>query len=597
MLNVPSEVKALFQRDIVHKNFRAHFPNGETTDINNEDIVAESVVFVESLCSQQYFKFGLAEASSIEFTAVNVPNVRGAVMQCAIEIDVTSLGTTWINNHPVDGSLAFLDPQTVLTDGAYYYRIPYGEFVVDKCPRNHGAMFQRQITAYTPQTDTIQEPGGKILDTMLPYDSQFRPSVKSLVHGSIQSRPALLALDGYTALAQRYVDIALASDISATARYEIYEKDPLQITTRVEIAYRDKQAYLSGSDKNKLYGIELGTMAEAMTPVYAAIRQLDEYGYVAGGTKPSDQILFNSAYACPFMSFLSTKSSTETGEKYQLTKDIPCFYPYRDGEMQTRILMPVELTAYLCDANWNHTDTLWSFDLSTDVASVNVNTYTDSTLTPGITLSYSPTQNEKQRLYITAKQQYMKVSTYAYTNAVSIPDLLQGYLEIMGEFLAPDRTGGQKLLVLSSSSPTSISASDWSEFWWDETPIARIGEIDVSWTDGKEQQTETLVIGYGGGSLYDMTGNAVFNNAPMIAGQVAQILSASFIPRIPAITFTPVDLEMRGLPYLEAGDPIKLTAEDGSIVKSYILRQEISGIQDLRATVTSTNGELMEVEA
>ena len=113
MLNIPSEVKALFSADRIHKNFHAHFPNGETTDLNNEDIVAESVLFIESLCSQQYFKFGLAEASSIEFIAVNVPNVRGAVMQCAIEIDVSGLGTTWIQNHPVDSSLAFLDPQTV----------------------------------------------------------------------------------------------------------------------------------------------------------------------------------------------------------------------------------------------------------------------------------------------------------------------------------------------------------------------------------------------------------------------------------------------------------------------------------------------------
>ena len=297
------------------------------------------------------------------------------------------------------------------------------------------------------------------------------------------------------------------------------------------------------------------------------------------------------------MDFKSTKSSTLTTGRFDLTKDIPCFYPYRDGEMQTRILMPAELTAYLCDASWNHTDTLWSFDLSTDVASVNVNTYTDSTQTPGITLSFAPTKNEKKTMYITAKQANMKVSTFSYTNAFSMPDLLQGYLEIMGEFLAPDRKGGQKLLVLNNASPTAIGASDWSEFWWDENPIARIGEIDVSWTDGKDKQTQTFVIGYGGGSLYDMTGNEVFGNSPMDATRVSQILGASFIPRIDAINFTPVDLEMRGLPYMEAGDPITLTAEDGSTVNSYILRQEISGIQDLRATVTSTNGELMEVEA
>lgn len=598
MLNIPSEVKTLFQRDIVHKNFHAHFPNGEASDLNNEDIVAESVVFVESLCSQQYFKFGLAEASSIEFTAVNVPNIRGSVMQCAIEIDVTSLGTTWINNHPVDGTLPFLEPQTILTDGAYYYRIPYGEFVVDTCPRNHGAMFQRQITAYTLQTDTMTALQERITGFKLGRDSIFQPSVKSLVHGALGSPDDLLALEGYTYTDESLSDFSGYSEPDYTLQYTVYNAAGTEITAYLEIYAKAGNIRVFPSDRSDLYGIRLNTMKEAMAPILSAYKGLDQYGYILDGAslKKISDALMKQEYNVPCMDF-NAGSGIQGDPFVYLRKDIPCFYPYREGILYFDLFIPIEVKAYLCDEYWNHTQTLWEYDVSADAAAVKLRTYTDSTNRPGITMSIKPTSTTKEKIYFNAYHKTLLTTLYGYEKAFSMPALLQGYLEIMGEFLAPDREGGQKLLSLSNASPTAISASDWIEFWWDENEIAPIGEIDVTWTDGKEEQTETFVINDGGGSLYDMTDNEVMKNSTLTSARVSQILATNFIPKTAAINFTPVELEQRGLPYLESGDPIMLTAEDGSTVNSYILRQEISGIQDLRATVTSTNGELMEVEA
>ena len=153
MINIPEAVKALFSSDLVHKNFHVRFPGGECRDLNNEDVVSESVTFTESLCSQQYFKFGLAEASQIEFTAVDIPNVRGATIECAIEIDCSRLGAAWAAENPVDNTLDWLDPQPCQVGDKRYYRVPYGRFIVDTCPRAHGAMFQQQITAYTESTE------------------------------------------------------------------------------------------------------------------------------------------------------------------------------------------------------------------------------------------------------------------------------------------------------------------------------------------------------------------------------------------------------------------------------------------------------------
>lgn len=69
MINVPLEVRKLFENDSVKKNFRCHFIHGEDDDIVNDRIVADSVSFTESLCSRDSLKYGLCEASTIEFTA------------------------------------------------------------------------------------------------------------------------------------------------------------------------------------------------------------------------------------------------------------------------------------------------------------------------------------------------------------------------------------------------------------------------------------------------------------------------------------------------------------------------------------------------
>ena len=121
MLNVPEAIKTLLKNESVPKNFRIHFPNGEFSDITNENLVAESVRFSESICSQGSFRFGLAEASVIEFETIGIGNMIGCTIEVSCEIDY--------NNEP--------------------YSIPYGTFVVNKCPRNHENMTLRRVTAYT----------------------------------------------------------------------------------------------------------------------------------------------------------------------------------------------------------------------------------------------------------------------------------------------------------------------------------------------------------------------------------------------------------------------------------------------------------------
>ena len=155
MLNIPESIKTLFKTDGVFKNFRVHFPNGEHADLTNSDIVSESVKFTESVCKKEVFQFGLAERPSIEFEAVNIPNIYGVRIECGIEIDISSLTAQQIadiQSGSYDGTLVLEADSDI---GFGYYRIPYGIFIVESCPRSHGAMWRRKITAYGKSPQNI----------------------------------------------------------------------------------------------------------------------------------------------------------------------------------------------------------------------------------------------------------------------------------------------------------------------------------------------------------------------------------------------------------------------------------------------------------
>ena len=163
------------------------------------------------------------------------------------------------------------------------------------------------------------------------------------------------------------------------------------------------------------------------------------------------------------------------------------------------------------------------------------------------------------------------------------------------------------MISLDNANPIGIIPSEYSSLWYDETSIAPIGYVKVSFLDSSEQsQDATIQIG-DGASVYDMTQNAVLSKLVFtltdsdisaqktIEDKVKEFLDDLFTPNIPDLSFIPIELEKKGLPYLEAGDAIDVETEDGQTVPSFILRQTISGIQYLSADVESANGEAMEI--
>lgn len=588
MLSIPNDVKALFSSDTVHKNFHVTFPDGEYTDLNNENVISESVQFTESLCSQQYFKFGLAEASQLEFTAVGIPNVRGAYIEAAIEIDCTRLGAAWAAANPVDSSLPFLTPQTCNYDGKLYYRVPYGRFKVDTCPRDHGAMWQRQITAFSvglAKSDMINR-FSSWKDSLFGKSKFYSPKVKLLLFATVyENKQDDLISAGFTKTVPNIVQTADNPVVSWTIEDKNGNRLFELFLTCKTIGFTD--AYLQVDTKNSLVGFNQKNYDDANRIMIGNI--IDYFGVT-----PADFDLSTRAEVIEYiLAMLNEQSkyfdcvgsySGKIAEFFGIEGN-NLLYPERDIAAAD---YSVDYSFYIYTGMRGYkTSTVYTAETldPSDVNSIAVYTQTGSTDIDNLTVKLNSTLNTT----------ISRAKYWSFANAYSMYDMMVGFMELCGWFLKPERDGGLQFFQISEN-PTAIpvSASDWSEFWWDETPIDAIGQVNVIYTVDNEEQQETFVIG-DGNSVYTIEDNEVLKAAELDMSKMQDILDDYFAPNANVVNFTPVDLEMRGLPYLESGDYIELTAEDGTTVQTYILNQTISGIQHLTASVTSTNGELLEV--
>lgn len=124
MIDVSEEVKDLLKNTECRKEVVISFPNGEHEDITNDSIIAESLEFTESICSQQELEFGLCEASVLKFSAFNLENINGYKIKADIYI---------YNNF----------------NNAF--NIPLGQFYIAECKKNESNLRLRNIVAYSNQ--------------------------------------------------------------------------------------------------------------------------------------------------------------------------------------------------------------------------------------------------------------------------------------------------------------------------------------------------------------------------------------------------------------------------------------------------------------
>lgn len=590
MLNVPTEVQALFKADSVFKNFRVHFPNGENADLNNDDIVSESVSFTESICSAQVFQFGLSERSEIEFECVGVQNIYGMTIECAIEICVDSLGATWISDHAPTGNEAFLDLQVCTYDGRNMYRVPYGRFIVESCPRSQGAMKHRRVTAYS--IDGYAN-ASNVVSTILNAKEITPTAQPEGITAGRMAQNAYLLLAGET----QNVDGLTLSETSVALTDEIDGNyDDIQWEYNGTVYFlqilRDDATYKAGSvnDINSLYKIEYTMNAGALTDMQTAIDIAVSYGCEESAVRTFLELNFMPFFTANY----SAGSPIYNAEYRTVLREKDCgkyFYGYAGDWRVPSVIFPtggLEVNLFPYGGSSIYTKT-------TSIAAENISV-----------TKYEQTDASKNNLLIGIKptaDSDALTGAKTYIGGVNAYDLARGIAEVTGQFFASGRDGTPVNVTVSKNNPIAMTPAEYSELWWDEYEVEPVGTVRYTFDDyvnGTTNETE-LTVGTGT-SVYSMSNNYYLQNLVLteddyyttnVADFVQNLLTTLFAPKLAEISFVPVTLDAIGLPYIEAGDYLEIDDADGGTVGTYVLSRTLSGIQVLTDSIESKGGEVL----
>lgn len=631
MLNIPESIKALYKADGIRKNFRVTFPNGELPDITNDQIVTESVRFTESIMSQNTFRFGLAEAPQISFETVGVANMMGMTIRCWSEIETTSLPAediATIEAGEWDGEYVALEDSDL---GYAFFRIPLGEFTVDSCPRSHGAMAHRQVKATGRTIGTNQQ----ALDafTYWKISQRYTSSTWNIdwnflapsVYGDTWDKAGKYfdvgeefePDGGYGSLAHSFnieftagnVTSVVATGVNAHRR--IYNKSgiyPTPTTTLVRIVRGPGYSYAA---------------------VYAALRSVvaDLFDQIAstGAGSPdwehSRGVIVDTASGGTTRVDLNTLDSCiDFATKRLLINDHLWFNPeiviggnsyHLPGDYSSHDAV-LDLTAPNSASNW-------IIYVPYAIEALTVSAYVGSTpyrvtqggetTIDGATIAAYPLTLKSEyavdfptlKLPTTLKTKVSGVTYYGYFNSFSFKKLMNGFLETNGMFGRINREGTLDLYTLTDTSAETISQSDLSELWWDESDVEPVGSVKVKFkaSNAENAEDQEAVIELGDGeSVYDMTDNYMLTKWATSLEDVTTLLQGKFLTNSAILTWTPTDANIRGLPYLEAGDWITCDtgAEDITEVGFPMLDRTMSGIQSLSDDISAVSGEVTAVE-
>lgn len=620
MITLTSAQQAIVKSDSSVKTFRVHFPNGEHADLTNSDIVFESVSFQESVCSEQTFRFGRVEASTIEFETVGVPNMLGATIECSMTFTLGDESVT----------------------------VPYGTFKVDSCQRDHTEMTHRKVQAFSDCAWYAKRSFEYYKSTIPRYVAQtYNPSIDYMV-GSLSATARSLmtetqltpAVMDNQSIEQNGFVCEVATDPTGESNMVIRAQ---YHSGRVVFDWPAKR-YSMSFGVSGTYWMDADAVYKIVVPKgddYELFKQIVKTNAEAKGLTVLPDLLTNfttiEATSIDESIALRRYRTLIKGQRYMTE------YPDRFELVIYPFLMRSQsgLAEYL---NWLFT--VGKMDVGYGQRTNIGWTQFDETYAEGIEIFKTPIvyQYKITDTYMPrALYDYTEEVTddtdlmYSFWNAFDMNDILQGYAESRASMVRIERGGDIAVMRLDNSSPYALTAHDVSgSAWWDEYDVAPIGTVyfTADTEDGEQKFAYTFS---SDPSVYDMTGNQYFgsiviepvevtsigymsnpNYLYLLSGDlyyydgtawtsagtysgpisvISLLLKLHFVPYAGSVTFTPLDANFRGMPYLQVGDAITLTAADGTVINSYILAQTFSGIQYIEQDVETVQGNVVGSEA
>lgn len=436
--------------------------------------------------------------------------------------------------------------------------VPLGRFVVDSCPRNHEDMEHRVVTAYSSKTPKFDGLSSEI--AML---DRTNNTVKFDVQNLIAS---VLGVDAFSSVYEsENVDPTVW-----TAGYEllrVYTRQTGQVYESYWIRSQNNNGmsrYTLSLDSNYVYKIRINS-GEDYERFIAAIDVIENsYGSDYVVTKPivDEDNIRCSAYDFYTGGVILTPFPNET-IKLDVDTDYYFCVPVGTGFSFLSVFSSSASIARLVQLPNGGTDVVIDDYNIIDSVEVTRLYHTNASANVSIESSGSYSVND--------------VTYYTFKSGLDFAKLVNGWLELNALYGNQQRDGSYRLVTLNKDNPIEIDRSLIKSLWWNEYDIQPIGSIKYKFKSGSEENTTIYQFG-DGKSVYDMTNNYVLQHLDgATAASVNLLLDSLFIPNIGGIAFTPVEMSMKGLPYIEDGDFLQIVVKDETEVMESFIEQSYQG--------------------
>lgn len=504
-----------------------------------------------------------------------------------------------------------------------FYPIPLGRFVVDNCKRDSTNAQKRQVEAYSEiasydwsvpesiqalynyswvRSETLKLSGQDVIDILSPrgcYDRNHNYVKESTRTTTYHTD------DGDVIVTRVYYNLSLP-----------YNR-PCLFTYRME-GYK-KGEYKAFIDAMSGYGIKTtwqDKQIDADRFVYYSEPYLNQQTHICGdfGTEKTivipydddahsvllmikDEIIPNTPYS---MSNNYSKVKLEGGVMNP-SESITSIKVLKEVHINTNVYKICDNLGY----NFNYLETddpLFTFK-SKSFVNNNVVKYDNGT------------PQKRKRTDFGFEEDLDK-----YFKDGNFQSYVESYLELQGSFGRINRKGqletdflkrieslivgtfkvGTGHKVGETTINAKIDRTQYSNCWYDDELTKPYSKVMVNFknADDEDEYAEYLIINVEetdeDGNLllnpddyleYDITDNKIIQDNKWTQETIMPILE-KIARKIEGIVYMPFDIEMKGMPQLEAGDSVKVLLSNGSFT-SFVLRQTISGIQSLKSSITS----------
>lgn len=640
MINVPERIKAICRQDGIRKNFRVKFPNGEHADLTNANIEEESVTMTESLASSG-FRFGMCEASSLEFNAEIERNIRGITIDAQIEIDISDESEDFISTYGHTSSDVDFP----------FYPISYGSYIVKTCTKQKNGL--RRIQAYTQIIGDSQVTAEGTAEWV---EYGLNPVEKAKMELEVLSAPYTMNLPQFvwSNLSKPGVVNAEKTEVPCTI-----EEVELPYQQQINLYWNrlDEQGIPETSyyailfDKTELIEWEVPNSEDLYYAEFEGdwimpvdlrtqlIESIESYtGHPITDFWIEDRKDLRGVYGGLYR-LLSGKNSilcgalnftAEIGDRistHNMNAQYPVVYPHINlAAADARSLK--ESVSFQIGNEWTLSGTGVDRTITAEYEN-NIKIYKLEATFPTQTMSFPRTLASRagrktyyeldyealfnEGVSVTKKDKEGNEQTIQYK--FSYRDMMEAHAELQasfGTFWRRDNaysfkpiSGLNQLLPSNGLFPTNpldeesqlyphganayIPKALISEVEWDDTLTRPYASIVCTCTPSDATRETKISVQIETtdepSAVYDLSDNYLISTFPETYAAIEDYMR-TIGDALKGLRYMPASIEMQGLPYIEAGDWIEFDTIDGTMLTN-VLRQTIKGVQNLRTTIES----------